>query len=134
MVLGTGAVMAGMLVISGISVESGLGFLVAGLVLSGLGLGSASVASTATGTAAVAAGDQGLASGLLNTAAQLGIAGLVTIAAARNAGPAGGDDPTAAELVADIGWPYWPRPPSPPAADWSPCWWYAGHPTDWSTL
>jgi Major Facilitator Superfamily len=104
MALGTAAVVAGMLLISGISVEGGLAFLVPGLALSGLGLGCASVASTATGTAAVGAEDQGLASGLLNTAAQLGtamgIAGLVTIAAVRSAALAGGDDPAAAELVA----------------------------------
>jgi MFS family permease len=61
--------------------------LVAGFVLSGVGLGIASVASTAAGTAAVPAEQQGLASGLLNTAAQvgtaLGLAVLVTVATAR---------------------------------------------------
>jgi hypothetical protein len=44
MALGTGAVVAGMLLISGISVEGGLAVLVPGLALSGLGLGCASVA------------------------------------------------------------------------------------------
>jgi MFS family permease len=61
--------------------------LVAGFVLSGGGLGVASVASTAAGTAAVPAAQQGLAAALLNTAAQvgtaLGLAVLVTVASAR---------------------------------------------------
>jgi MFS family permease len=61
--------------------------MVAGFVLSGLGLGVASVASTSMGTAAVPAQRQGLASGLLNTAAQvgtaLGLAVLVAVASAR---------------------------------------------------
>jgi hypothetical protein len=55
----------------------------------GGGLGVASVASTARGTAALPAGDQGLASGLLSTSAQvgtvLGLAVMVPIAAARTA-------------------------------------------------
>jgi MFS family permease len=38
----------------------------------GAGLGAASVASTAAGTAALDAGDQGIASGVLNAAAQIG--------------------------------------------------------------
>jgi MFS family permease len=54
--------------------------------LMGAGLGCASVASTALGTAALAASDQGLASGLLGTAAQvgtvLGLAIVVPLAAA----------------------------------------------------
>ena len=48
--------------------------LVGGFVLLGAGLGVASVASTARGTAALDAADQGLASGLLATSAQLGTA------------------------------------------------------------
>jgi hypothetical protein len=63
----------------------------------GAGLGVASVASTASGSAALAAADQGLASGMLATSAQvgtvLGLAVLVPIAAARttalDAGQAG---------------------------------------------
>ena len=46
--------------------------LLGGFVLLGAGLGVASVASTARGTAALGAADQGLASGLLATSAQLG--------------------------------------------------------------
>jgi MFS family permease len=42
------------------------------MVLMGLGLGAASVASTASGTAALPAAEQGIASGVLNAAAQVG--------------------------------------------------------------
>jgi MFS family permease len=50
-------------------------------VLMGAGLGCASVASTATGTAALGPGEQGLASGVLNASAQVGSAmGLAVIA------------------------------------------------------
>jgi MFS family permease len=48
--------------------------LVLAFVLMGLGLGSASVASTALGTAALPADEQGIASGVLNAAAQVGSA------------------------------------------------------------
>jgi hypothetical protein len=76
---------------------------VMGAALSGCGLGCAAVASTAAGTSAVSSYDQGLVSGLLNTAAQaghaLGIALLVTIAAARTDALAVGGEPTAADLV-----------------------------------
>jgi MFS family permease len=69
--------------------------LVAGFVLMGAGLGVASVASTARGTAALSGADQGLASGLLSTSAQvgtvLGLAVVVPIAAARTAALQGGD-------------------------------------------
>jgi MFS family permease len=50
-------------------------------VLMGGGLGCASVASTATGTAALGDGEQGIASGVLNASAQIGSAlGLAVIA------------------------------------------------------
>jgi EmrB/QacA subfamily drug resistance transporter len=69
--------------------------LLSGFVLLGAGLGVASVASTARGTAALAGRDQGLASGLLSTSAQigtvLGLAVFVPIAAARTAALPGGD-------------------------------------------
>jgi MFS family permease len=56
-------------------------------LLMGGGLGCASVASTALGTSALDATEQGLATGLLNAAAQigtvLGLAVLVSLAAAR---------------------------------------------------
>jgi MFS family permease len=63
--------------------------LLGGFVLMGGGLGLASVASTAAGTAPMSGADQGLASGLLSTSAQvgtvLGLAILVPLAAARTA-------------------------------------------------
>jgi EmrB/QacA subfamily drug resistance transporter len=66
--------------------------MVTGFVLLGGGLGIASVASTIRGTAALAGEDQGLASGLLATSAQLGtalgLAALVPIAAASATTPA----------------------------------------------
>jgi EmrB/QacA subfamily drug resistance transporter len=80
-------VAAGLLVAVGIEADDGLSYLVAQLTLAGLGLGCASVAATTAGTSAVGRGQQGLASGLLNSATQigtaLGIAVLVTLAAAR---------------------------------------------------
>jgi len=62
-----------------VAVAAGAGTLLAGafpvaFVLMGLGLGCASVASTALGTAALPAGEQGVASGVLNAAAQVGSA------------------------------------------------------------
>ena len=66
-------------------------------MLLGLGLGVASVASTARGTEALDAADQGLASGLLATSAQLGtalgLAVVVPVAAARTAALGGGPAP-----------------------------------------
>ena len=54
--------------------------LLPGMVLMGLGLGAASVASTASGTAALPAAEQGIASGVLNAAAQVGtVVGLAVI-------------------------------------------------------
>ena len=63
--------------------------LVSAFGLMGLGLGVASVASTAAGTARVPAGERGVAAGLLNSAAQLGsAAGLaVTVPLVVSAGP-----------------------------------------------
>lgn len=87
MVSGLAVVAAAMLVSTGIKAESGSLYLLAGIVLSGLGLGCAAVASTAAGVSAVAADERGLASGLLNAAAQIGtavgIAALGAVAAAR---------------------------------------------------
>jgi MFS family permease len=55
-------------------------------LLMGGGLGVAAVASTATGTAALGEGEQGVAAGVLNAAAQvgtaLGLAAIITLAAA----------------------------------------------------
>jgi MFS family permease len=68
--------------------------LLGGFLLLGTGLGVASVASTGRGTAALGAADQGFASGLLATSAQLGtalgLAILVPIAAAHTRALGGG--------------------------------------------
>src|SRR5215207_9772084 len=82
-------VAAGALALLGIAPDgNALPSLLAGFVLLGAGLGVASVASTARGTAALAGADQGLASGLLATSAQLGtvlgLAVVVPLAAARS--------------------------------------------------
>ncbi|HEX8862271.1 MAG TPA: MFS transporter [Actinomycetes bacterium] len=104
MLAGLVAVAAAMLLVTAISAGGGVVWLVAGVSLAGAGLGCASVAATATGTAAVSADRQGLASGLLNTAAQIGtaigIAALATLAAARTRALAGTAGPSAAQLVA----------------------------------
>jgi MFS family permease len=103
-VAGLLAVTAAMLLVTAISAGGGVAYLVIGLSLAGAGLGCASVAATATGTAAVSADRQGFASGLLNTAAQIGtaigIAALATLAAARTQALAVSADPSAAQLVA----------------------------------
>jgi EmrB/QacA subfamily drug resistance transporter len=103
MALGLATIVIAMLLLSRIPTQGGLPWLVAGLVIAGSGLTCASVASTAAGTAAAAGDAQGLASGLLNTAAQLGtalgIAALVTVAAARTTALAGAGSPTPAQLV-----------------------------------
>lgn len=61
--------------------------LLPGLVLLGVGLNVASVAATVAGTSRLSSGEQGLASGLLNTSAQvgtaLGLAVLVALSATR---------------------------------------------------
>lgn len=105
MAVGLVTVTTAMLLLSRIPTQrqGGLPWLMAGLVIAGSGLTCASVASTATGTAAAAGEAQGLASGLLNTAAQigtaLGIAALVTVAAARTTALTGAGNPTPAQLV-----------------------------------
>jgi len=69
-----------------------------------LGLGCASVASTARGTSAVEEGNRGLASGFMNTSAQvgtaLGLAALISLATARTAALSGGTGSGAEALVA----------------------------------
>jgi MFS family permease len=72
---GLAAVAAGALALRAIAPgAAALPSLLGGFILLGAGLGVASVASTARGTAALDAADQGLASGLLATSAQLGTA------------------------------------------------------------
>ena len=95
---GLAAVAAGALALHAISPHaSALPSLLGGFVILGLGLGAASVASTARGTEALSGDDQGLASALLATSAQLGtalgLAIILPIAAARTR--ALGDGPNA---------------------------------------
>jgi EmrB/QacA subfamily drug resistance transporter len=97
MIAGLVLVLLAMLISSQISAAGGFTFLLTGIIVSGLGLGCASVASTATGVSAVAENEGGLASGLLNAAAQVGtavgIAALTLVAARANA--SGGEAATA---------------------------------------
>jgi predicted MFS family arabinose efflux permease len=78
---GLAAVSAGALALLTLS-AAGFG---AAFVVMGAGLGIAAVASTASGTQALPESEQGIASGVLNAAAQigtaLGLAGVVTLAA-----------------------------------------------------
>jgi EmrB/QacA subfamily drug resistance transporter len=105
MALGLVTVTTAMLLLSRLPTQhhGGLLWLVTGLVIAGSGLTCASVAATAAGTQAATGDAQGLASGLLNTAAQLGtalgIAALVTVAAARTTALTGAGNPTPAQLV-----------------------------------
>jgi EmrB/QacA subfamily drug resistance transporter len=102
MALGLLGICAATLVTTGISAEGGLTYVVSGAALSGLALGCSAVASTTRGTSVVGEGERGLASGLLNSSAQvgtaLGVAILFTIAAART-GALSSAEPTAAALV-----------------------------------
>ena len=104
MSLGLVVVAASALVTAGITAEGGVGYVLAGAALSGLGLGCASVASTAHGTSAVERGDRGLASGFMNTSAQvgtaLGLAALISLASARTVAVSGGTEAGAEALVA----------------------------------
>ncbi len=90
MVCGLLAIGAGAVCFLGISPHGSgyLLYLIPGFVLMGAGLGGASVASTASGISAADGGLQGLASGLLNSAAQigtvLGLAILIPLSAARS--------------------------------------------------
>src|ERR687889_730133 len=104
MSMGLLVVAASALVTAGITAEGGVAYVLAGAALSGLGLGCASVASTARGTSAVESGRRGLASGFMNTSAQvgtaLGLATLLTLAATRTAALSDGAESAAEALVA----------------------------------
>lgn len=84
--------------------DASLTWIAAGFVLSGLGLGCASVASTACGLSRIGETDEGMASGLVTSAAMLGTAtGIVTlsaIAALRTSGLGSGPDPAGEALTA----------------------------------
>jgi hypothetical protein len=94
---------AATLVIAGISAEGGLWYVLSGAILSGLALGCSAVASTTSGTSAVREEERGLASGLLNSSAQvgtaMGLAVLFMVAAAHTDALAGGGEPTVRALV-----------------------------------
>ena len=104
MSLGLTVVAVSALVTAGITAEGGVAYVLGGAALSGLGLGFASVASTARGTSAVESGRRGLASGFMNTSAQvgtaLGLATLLTLAATRTAALSDGAESAAEALVA----------------------------------
>ena len=103
MALGLGGICVATLLIVGISAEGGLAYVLSNAALSGLALGCSAVAATTCGTSAVEEEARGLASGVLNSSAQigtaLGLAALVTVAAARTEALAGGGEATAAALV-----------------------------------
>jgi EmrB/QacA subfamily drug resistance transporter len=103
MALGLLGISGAALLITGISAEGGLAYVLANATLSGLALGCSAVASTARGTSAVGEEERGLASGLLNSSAQigtaLGLAALITVAAARTEALAGEGPATAAAIV-----------------------------------
>ena len=103
MALGLLGICGATLLISGISAEGGLPYVLSNAVLAGLSLGCSAVASTTRGTAAVEGEERGLASGVLNSSAQigtaLGLAALITVAAARTGALAGGEEASAAAVV-----------------------------------
>lgn len=110
MALGLVGISAATLVALGISAEGGLGYVVANATLSGLALGCSAVASTTRGSSALAEKERGLASGLLNSSAQigtaLGLAVFFTLAAARSNALAGGAVPSPVDLVEGYRWAF----------------------------
>lgn len=103
MVAGLLAIMSGMLTQAlGMGLGS-LPWIVAGLVMSGGGIGCASVATTGCGLSNIDEGDKGAASGLITSAAMLGtaigIATLGVIAALRTSSLAEGNAPSNAALT-----------------------------------
>ena len=109
MVSGLLAIAAGLLLLARIAPGGGyFGHLLPSFVLMGAGLGCGLVASTASGTSAVDDEKQGLASGLLNAAAQvgtvLGLAVLIPLSAARTDALAG--LPLGTALVAGFRWTF----------------------------
>jgi MFS family permease len=110
MALGLAGICGATLLITGISAEGGLPYVVANAALSGLALGCSAVASTTRGTSAVREEERGLASGLLNTSAQvgtaLGLAVLFAVAVARTEAVALGGEPSAQALVVGYRWAF----------------------------
>jgi EmrB/QacA subfamily drug resistance transporter len=110
MALGLTAICGATLLITGISAGGGLFYVISNAALSGLALGCSAVASTTRGTSAVKEEDRGLASGLLNSSAQvgtaLGLAVLFAVAVARTDAVAAGGEPGAEALVAGYRWAF----------------------------
>jgi MFS family permease len=110
MALGLVGICGATLLITGISAESGLPYVVANAALSGLALGCSAVASTTRGTSAVREEERGLASGLLNSSAQvgtaLGLAVFFAVAVARTEAVALGGEPSAEALVVGYRWAF----------------------------
>ncbi len=103
MVIGLLAIMSSMLLFVLGMREGSLFWIVSGLVISGMGLGCASVASTACGLSRVVEPDSGTASGLITSSAMLGtaigIASLGAIAALRTSLLTSQPDPSDAALT-----------------------------------
>lgn len=110
MALGLLGICGATLLITGISAGGGLFYVISNATLSGLALGCSAVASTTRGTSAVKEEERGLASGLLNSSAQigtaLGLAILFAVAAARTDMVAAGSATTAEALVAGYRWAF----------------------------
>ena len=110
MALGLLGICGATLVITRISAGGGLSYVIANAAISGLALGCSAVASTTRGTAVAKAEERGLASGLLNSCAQvgtaLGLAVLFAVAAARTDAVAAGGGPTSEALVAGYRWAF----------------------------
>ena len=109
MALGLAGISGATLLATGISAEGGLLYVVANATFSGFSLGCSAVAATTHGTSAVEEDERGLASGLLNSAAQvgtaLGLAVFFTLAAARTDALTGGV-PTPQALVEGYRWAF----------------------------
>ena len=110
MALGLVGICAATLLVTGISADGGLPFVIANATLSGLALGCSAVASTTCGTSAVGDEERGLASGLLNSCAQvgtaLGLAVLFAVASSRTDAISAGREPAAEALVAGYQWAF----------------------------
>src|SRR5919107_1918989 len=111
MALGLLCICGGTLLLTGISADGGLSFVVANAILSGVALGCSAVAATTRGTSAVAEEERGLASGLLNSSAQvgtaLGLAVLFAVAASKTAAVGPSLEPAAEALVAGYRWAFY---------------------------
>jgi predicted MFS family arabinose efflux permease len=111
MAWGMGIVAAGLITMSSISPNGGyVSALLPGIVVMGLGLGLAQIAVVGAVTGAVGATDRGLASGLVNTSAQIGtavgLALLVGTAAAVTGAVTEGSAATATSVVAGYQWAF----------------------------